>query len=415
MIASLLGLSLLQTDLNAVLNDPVLDGGLVSAYVCKLDGTRIFERNSGTRVVPASNQKLISTTFAMSTLGPDQRMETKFWREPEGIVIFSPGDPSLTRLDVQAAGQKLGVKPTDTLFLRQAYQQGVPDGWEFDDLPNKYAPRITAFSVDKAAFTLESEKGAPMPLPFAYGVQVTHHPADVGDKVTYDPFTGEILVRGPLSDVRAKLDTLSQPDPARVAGACLGSWRLAPIQSLPPRSPDYSLTGKALGEVMKECLVDSDNYHAEHFLLLAASSQGELPAKPYPEARKRATTFIASTGAKVEDFNIQDGSGMSRHNLVTTRGLAQLLCWVNKQPWATQYESYLVKANEGTLKGRMADALSFRGKTGTLDMVVALSGYVKNAVGETLVASVILNHSTSPSSKQRAVVDRFMATLEKSR
>ena len=83
----------------------------------------------------------------------------------------------------------------------------------------------------------------------------------------------------------------------------------------------------------KACLPPSDNNIAEHLFLLGAKAQGAFTTDPYPTARERMTAFMTGTvGVKKDDFRIYDGSGMSRHNLVTVRGIAQLLAWQNRQP-----------------------------------------------------------------------------------
>jgi len=405
----------LNSELSTILSDPALQGAVVSAYVCKPDGTVLFEHNSATRVMPASNEKLVTTTFAMHTLGPAKRLETHFWKEPEGVMVYAPGDPSLTGAQLREVGQKLGVKSGTSIYVKQAYHQGVPADWEFDDLPNRYAPKIVAFSADRAGFAIECEKGQLLPLPEEYLVDIDRRPYEQGERVTYDPATGHCDIRGVLPDKKTVLDTLAQTAPDRTACAFLGSRRMIPIEHLPFRSPDQVVAGRPLGDVIHDCLVDSDNYYAEQLFLISASSLTPLvPTEPYKGARTQVSAFLKSTGIDPADFHTQDGSGLSRHNLVTTRGLAHLLAWVNKQSWAELYQSYLVTPGQGTLKDR-SEAKTFRGKTGTLDMVVALSGYVKNAVGDTVIASVIFNHSTAPTSKQRQLADHFMATLEKSR
>jgi D-alanyl-D-alanine carboxypeptidase/D-alanyl-D-alanine-endopeptidase (penicillin-binding protein 4) len=144
---------------------------------------------------------------------------------------------------------------------------------------------------------------------------------------------------------------------------------------------------------------------------MAASKQGPLGDHPYDLARERATKFLVDTvGVDKEDIRIFDGSGMSRHNLVTSRAISKLLLWANRQPTAPLWKSCLVSPLNGTLKGRLKD-VDFRGKTGTLDMVVSLSGYVNQKQGHEVIMSCLLNHFTCSSVKARDILDNFAKTL----
>jgi D-alanyl-D-alanine carboxypeptidase/D-alanyl-D-alanine-endopeptidase (penicillin-binding protein 4) len=91
-----------------------------------------------------------------------------------------------------------------------------------------------------------------------------------------------------------------------------------------------------------------------------------------------------------------DGSGMSRHDLVTPDAVVKLYVFMAKQSRNAQVwrDSLAVGGADGTLRRRFAGtsvADNFRGKTGTLDQVSALSGYVTTAGGEQLVVSIIVN------------------------
>jgi D-alanyl-D-alanine carboxypeptidase/D-alanyl-D-alanine-endopeptidase (penicillin-binding protein 4) len=115
-------------------------------------------------------------------------------------------------------------------------------------------------------------------------------------------------------------------------------------------------------------------------------------------------------GAPEGDFHPQDGSGMSRHNLVTTRGIVKLLQWAMKQPTKDVWMDALAKPGTGTLNERLK-GVPFIGKTGTLDMVVALSGYVQTKKDRTLTVSLILNHFTCSEREARTIADDFIKKL----
>ena len=71
-----------------------------------------------------------------------------------------------------------------------------------------------------------------------------------------------------------------------------------------------------------------------------------------------------------------------------------------------------MKSGIGTLAKRL-NGVDFIGKTGTLDMVSSLSGFVKCKDGETKIVSVVLNHYGCTESEAREILDRFVENVSK--
>jgi D-alanyl-D-alanine carboxypeptidase/D-alanyl-D-alanine-endopeptidase (penicillin-binding protein 4) len=106
-------------------------------------------------------------------------------------------------------------------------------------------------------------------------------------------------------------------------------------------------------------------------------------------------TFLGTAGIGAQEVVFEEGSGLSRKNLVTPAALVQLLVHMNRHPArAAWLEALPVGGVEGTLKRRFASA-EMKGrvhaKTGTLRHVSALSGYVDTKGGETVAFSVVVN------------------------
>lgn len=398
--------------LDEILDVPVLKGAVAGICVMKEDGTMVYGKNSNVRVVPASNQKLLSVSFALHTLGPDWKPVTKFWKLNDRIVVDCPGDPSMTYAKLKSAAQKLSANGDTPVYVRQGYRAGVPATWEHDDLPHRYAPRITAFTVDRGSFTLASENESPKLIPESYGVRIMHFPGGAV-RTDFDPFGNLMIVRGDIPKENRNLENFAIPEPDRAAASILGG-RLFEATSLPDRSPDLVIEGDSIGEMAKACLPPSDNYLAEGLMLLAASKQGDLSDAPYAKGPARMREFLVKTvGLTANDVRPYDGSGMSRHNFVTPIGIAKVLAWARKQPWAKLWDDAQAQPGKpGTLSSRLAGT-SFRGKTGSLNSVASLSGYVKAGNGETWIVVTIFNHFISPAAEVRAVADSVVKELEK--
>ncbi len=379
----------------------------MSAYVCKLDGDKVYEKNSALHVVPGSNQKLLSNAFALHTLGPAYTPQTRIWKMPKATFIATTGDPMLTYGQLVEARTKLKLDRTLPVHVKQPFAPGVPDTWEFDDLPNKYAAPITGLTVDRGSFELWHKNGRIMGVPSSYGVQIYASKGSGPLSINYDPIRRVVMVDGKWPDKDARLDTLSIWRPDREAAFLLGSAFL-PTQTMPSLAPSLAINGKPVSEMIVACLQPSDNNIAEQLLLLSSLRLGPLVPKPYTAARERLTGFLNGTvGIAKNEVKPYDGSGMSRHSYVTTRALCQLLKWSDEQPTASLWRKALASPGTGTLANRLKDT-TFQGKTGTLDMVSALSGYVRHKSGSDLIVSVILNQYACTPAEARHILDSFV-------
>lgn len=105
--------------------------------------------------------------------------------------------------------------------------------------------------------------------------------------------------------------------------------------------------------------------------------------------------FLAQIGIAPDAVRQYDGSGLSRHNLITPNSAVQLYSYMAKSRYAQAWtDSLAIGGVDGTLRNRFKNtkaAGNIRGKTGTIDQVSALSGYVTTAAGEKLVFSILVN------------------------
>lgn len=415
MIAALLLLSPsdLQVDLSQILRSTALKGAAVGVRVERIDGAPLFSKDADVRLVPASNEKLLAAAYALYTLGPDYRPSTKFWKLDDRVVVDSPGDPMMTHAQLEGIKKNLGIEKKLPVYVRQAYNPGIAPGWEWDDLPNKYAAPVSAFTVDRGSFELWAENGKLFFVPESYGAQTRQLRIRGQLKWRYWPDSMYLFVWGEIPEKKKRIDTLALGNPWKCAGSVLGGPVL-PAIALPDQPPTLTFQGSSIATAVRECLVKSDNNIAEHLLLMAAGKESALPDEPYPIAAERLAKFMAQTvGCNPDDVDPADGSGLSRHNLVTAQALCALLRWSWSQPTKDLWLDSLARpSQEGTLKDRLKSS-SFRGKTGTLRGASALSGYVRAAGGDTIVVSLIFNNYKSTSSAMRAIQDEFVRRLEK--
>ncbi|MFY9233381.1 MAG: D-alanyl-D-alanine carboxypeptidase [Fimbriimonadaceae bacterium] len=403
----------LSADLDRILAAKELKNAVVAVRVEKMDGAVLYSRGAEIRAMPASNQKLLTCAYALDKLGADFRPRTRFWKLEDRVAVESSGDPMMTFGQLREVRKKLELDGKLPVYVRQAYNPGTGPSWEWDDLPNKYAAPISAFTVDRGSFEIWAENGKLFYMPQNYGTRVSHINSRGSVRVRYSPNAGHSSVTGKLPTVRTRLDTLALREPWKAAGSILGGPVLTGF-SVPTRDPDLVVDGAPLREMLKECLTKSDNNIAEHLLLLAAKSEGPLSEEPWKVAGERLTRFLSETvGIPEEQIEPSDGSGLSRHNLITARAITTLLRWAIKQPTAEIWlASLAIPSAMGTLEKRLAGS-TFRGKTGTLTGACSLSGYLTTAGGETLVVSMIFNNYRGSSVRIRDIQDDFVRRLEK--
>ncbi len=105
--------------------------------------------------------------------------------------------------------------------------------------------------------------------------------------------------------------------------------------------------------------------------------------------------FLKRQGVRTEAWGVEDGSGLSRSDVLTPAGLVDLLVAMDRHPHAAAFRESLPMAGvDGTLKTRMKGTRAegrVLAKTGTLALVNALAGYVTTARGERLAFAALAN------------------------
>jgi D-alanyl-D-alanine carboxypeptidase/D-alanyl-D-alanine-endopeptidase (penicillin-binding protein 4) len=131
---------------------------------------------------------------------------------------------------------------------------------------------------------------------------------------------------------------------------------------------------------------------------------------------KELKTTLTQLGINPNTYRLADGSGLSRHNLISPEALVQTLRLMANSPLASIYRASLPVAGEsGTLKNRFTtpNRVILQAKTGTLSGVSALSGYVEVPNYEPLVFSIMVNQSDLSTPKVRSAIDEIVLLLNR--
>ena len=418
-------------------------------------GETLYALNEDKYFVPASNMKLFSTALALSKLGVDYKFQTTL--ETRGTIsddgtlsgdlfLVGRGDPNLSnrkfpfnlKEEFDGPPEKVlaeladklvakGVKKIkgdvvgdDSYFPREPY----PDGWEIGDMVWEYGAAISAIVLDDNTATLTLTPGilagdavkaeiAPVTPDFYVENDIVTSAAEVKSDITLtrEPGAQLVVVRGtlPANSAPRKL-ILAIHEPALHAAAVLqklltdrgvkitGNSRAVHIPEVPadttPRAVLAEHISIPLGDSVKLVNKISQNLHTE-MLLRTAARQSGLWAKP-EDLMKFPTDFYAAAGIAPDDVIQTDGSGLSRHDLVTPRALVALLKYAQTQPWFQAYYASLPVAGiDGTLEDHMKNTIAagrIHAKTGSVEHVRTRSGFAELPSGRTLIFSFLSNN-----------------------
>ncbi|HEV2880540.1 MAG TPA: D-alanyl-D-alanine carboxypeptidase/D-alanyl-D-alanine-endopeptidase [Pyrinomonadaceae bacterium] len=199
-----------------------------------------------------------------------------------------------------------------------------------------------------------------------------------------------------------------QPEPPSLAGQPIKNPY--PVEIARRESPPFS-------EIAAQTLKPSDNLYTE--LILRALG------KQFPSTDPKLTsaeaglsvirTFLNEAGVNTAHLAFVDGSGLARQNLITAESTVQLLVYMSKHRHAQAWrDAQPVAGVDGTLRGRMRNTVAagnVRAKTGTLNNVSGLSGYVTSAAGERLAFSIIVNHYPDDNPPRQNYMDAIAVLL----
>jgi D-alanyl-D-alanine carboxypeptidase/D-alanyl-D-alanine-endopeptidase (penicillin-binding protein 4) len=316
----------------------------------------------------------------------------------------------------------------DTYFKGYA----IPETWEWDDLQSYYGAEVSALPINDSAVDLDVKPGTVgyacvvklSPYNTVYRIKNLCITTPAGSPRTLriekelgqnqlnitgtlpvgnGGFSNSVAVSRPAELFAALLKIRLQQRGVEVAGQYRVQSPL--ITAAPPESVEIArLESPPLSLIAAKTLKPSQNMYTETLLWTLGEEARKLiltgPNAPRPDSadlgKIEVRNFLASIGVAPDGIVQYDGSGLSRHNLITPAAVVQLYTYMAKQSKYSQAwrDALTIGGVDGTLANRFkgtAAQNNIRGKTGTIDQVSALSGYVTTAAGEQLVVSFVVN------------------------
>lgn len=358
-------------------------------------GDTLWEMNADRPLIPASIMKCVTTATLLSRLDEESRFHTEVYATGEvrdsvldgNLVIVGSGDPSLNSRYVEGCknicteiASALSERGVTSVRGRIVVDEGI---WSGPAIPPSWMSGDLKHSYGTGSHGLNFEDNAS-------GSRSVSNPAAVFDT----------RLRAALSLKGISVDGENLREGERTL--------IVDHVSVP------------LDEVMRSCMMRSDNQYAEALLRSYAVAAGHKGSTA--KGASLETDYWKKNGAPMSGVNIVDGSGLSRQNRVTARFMAHVLTEGSGNPYYASF--FPLAGQEGTLRSFMADT-PLEGyvamKTGSMKGIQCYAGYkLDDDYAPTHIIVVIMNEMTNRSSAReglkKALLEIFIPgdkTIEK--
>ena len=362
--------------IDALIARPPFDRAFWSILIEEDDGTVLYALNANKLTIPASNRKLFASATIANCLGLDTQLMTEIWRDGEDLVVRGDGDPSLgswryerdTDFDTLAQTlQSRGITSVRDVIADVSLfdRNTIPGSWKHGNLGSDYAAAVDAITWG------ESE----IPV----------------DRAVPDP---------PLHAATALRDALV------ARGVTVTGVPRVNVERRAWGERIASLPSPFVGYLLTTVLKNSHNLYAE--MLLKRTTNGT-----YDGAFATERAFLTSLNIDGDSFRFVDGSGLAPDDLVTPEATIRILRWMNDPLRRAFWWSTLAQPNnEGTLRRRLATLEDrFRGKTGTINGVAALSGILLMPDGHFRYFAVVVNHHGGDGDGAVKIIDEVVEKI----
>ncbi|WGV23802.1 D-alanyl-D-alanine carboxypeptidase/D-alanyl-D-alanine endopeptidase [Halotia branconii] len=408
----------------------------------------LYSRDAEKYFTPASNAKLLTTAAALQQLGANFRIRTSIYQDGEGILrVVGRGDPSLKTAQLTELAKqlrKLGVSQIQQLIADDSYFQGeiINSSWQWEDVQAYYGAPVNSLILNENAAVLSllpQTIGKPLRLRWTEPTEAYRWQIENNSVTTQTDTPGSVEVsrdlKGATLKIQGQLPVDSQPDITAIAvfdpiEHFLRHFRQSlSIEGISVTRMFSATGGKnvqeiaavespPLSELLVETNVNSNNLYAEALLRTLAIKQPLEKNQTTADAGlKVLKTTLTQMGINPTSYVLVDGSGLSRKNLISPEALVQVLQLMAQSPQAEVFRASLPVAGvSGTLKNRFLNTTAVgtvQAKTGSMNGVISLSGYVNTPQYEPLVFSMMVNQSDQPASLVRQAMDEIVVFLTK--
>jgi D-alanyl-D-alanine carboxypeptidase/D-alanyl-D-alanine-endopeptidase (penicillin-binding protein 4) len=375
-------------------------------------GQEVFARRARQTFIPASNQKLLTTAFALARLGADFQFTTTVARLGDSVVISGDFDPTLG--DPRIAAQR-GVSIYHELDrwsrdIRRSFEGTIPGDiiihsrvgpgeffhprWKRRHRSLWYGAPVAGLNFHDNCFdvTFVAQGGRIVPrvAPASRYIRVINRtrpgPRQLW-RLVPSKSDSVVTISGTVKSASSKPLSVAMTDPPMVLGFVLadrlakagvaikgGLRRVGPAELDMSQAKVLCETKTPIFRAIRRANNRSLNLAGECLLLRAGD--GTWPGS----SELMRKTLVEKFALAPDELVISDGGGLSRANKVSPGNITRLLRGVIFKPYGPEFLASLARCGiDGTLRRRLRGK-KYRGmvlgKTGYISGVVALSGYV---------------------------------------
>lgn len=399
-----------RTAVQSVLGNPVFEQAHVGISVFNPStGKSIYHHNADKFFVPASNTKIITCYVAMKHLDDTLRGIRYEVLNDSTVLIEGVGDPSMLHADYpDQPVLRFLSNYKNILISRPSFNMYLGNGWGWNDY-------LAAYSAPRSQLPLY---GNVVQWRQA-GHDVHAYPRMFADSIVTAAISeGGFEVHRPWGANKFALSTGKarerqipyHPDDETISHLLQDTLqRIVTLTDQRPTDHRY-LRSVPLDTMLAAMMHRSDNFFAEQTLLMVSEAVlGEVGDKKILHTLLQ--TDLSDIGARP---TWADGSGLSRYNLFTPNNFVDVLRKMEQEFGFERIKRIFPTGGSGTLSTLyLQDSGFIYAKTGTLNGVVSLSGYLVTRKKQLLLFSVLVNHHRQSATDVRKGIEQFLTTLRK--
>eukprot|EP01127_Copromyxa_protea_P006679 TRINITY_DN16680_c0_g1_i1.p1 TRINITY_DN16680_c0_g1~~TRINITY_DN16680_c0_g1_i1.p1 ORF type:complete len:473 (+),score=96.41 TRINITY_DN16680_c0_g1_i1:437-1855(+) len=409
----------------------------------------LYSHLSETFGIPASNNKVLTTSAAFSVFGPDFTTKTTVSLiQPDTLCLAAAGDASLTHdklADLAKQVKNLGKQNFNLIVDDSLFgEEDVPD-WEWSDMWYDYGAPPTPSVLEHNTISLVVSPGASVGSAAVIGyvfpqdagtVEINNRivvgPASSSPSISFSYRLREaatLVLEGsiPAGSQPIALDPIAVHLPARRLGGAFAahladqgitvyniSTTINPLCSVKGSQQVASVTSDPLSTLMNHTLQTSDNLEAEIWMRLLAVHLPTAGMSNYDSGKEAVRNVLSGLGVDITRFHQVDGSGLGSSNLVQPDAEVDVFFRMLTEK---QYISFLpIGGVSGTLENRFIGTSAegrVHAKTGSLTNVASLSGYLfsKNFPHPILISFIVNGSQGVLSANVRAAIDKIVVAF----
>lgn len=432
----------LEDRIDDLLQQNEADRAFWGLYVYDIEqDSLLFSRNAQNAFLPASNQKLLTTATALDLLGGSYRYETTLAFDGttrdslmEGdLIIEGAGDPTFGSTEFRGEDPlrewaeqlaEMGVRRIEGRLIGDDDEFNdwpYPDGWNVNYLTRQKGRQIgvsaggLSYHDNVAPISIQATQPGDPPEVWVNppGALTIRNEAVTSERwrgstlqINRTFSTNDLVLTGSVARSFEGDRSVPVSDPTaftlhvfkeRLHEAGIETeLELVDIDDLEADPADgdplFVELSPQLSEIAGVINRESNNFYAEQVFRTygwGGSARG---------GARRTEAFLRRAGINTSPLSINDGSGLSRKNLLTPRAVAELLVHMSEHPESEAFITSLPRGGQPntTLRYRLS-GLPIRAKTGSLAFVRALSGYAEQPDGSRVAFSMFANNYTGPS------------------